>query len=157
MRRFRSNWKSSLCFVGATVTWSSVRGSRRHEIFFPIGASLSGGRSSVRWCKENCCGGRKEARPVDINRGRGPVADATDELTPVDIKISLLFLTALSQLFDFFFFSLPPHPIFPKPLAPFLFYTNYCGILLRLLLNATQPTASFSMVLLVSSRLISRC
>lgn len=52
---------------------------------------------------------------MDINRDRGPVADATDELTPVDIKISLLFLTALSQLFDFFSLplSLSP-PNFPK-------------------------------------------
>lgn len=89
----------------------------RHEIFFPIGASLSGGRSLVRRCKENCCGGRKEARPVDINRDRGPVADATDELTPVDIKISLLFLTAhpSSQFLDFF-------TVFTTPWRSFISY-----------------------------------
>ena len=55
----------------------------------------------VIWSKTwGCKGGkerklysdRKEAQPVDINRGWGPVADAT-ELTLVDIKISLLFHT----------------------------------------------------------------
>lgn len=75
---------------------------------------------------------------MDINRGRGPVADATDELTPVDIKISLLFLTALSQLFDFFSLplSLSLHPIFPKPLAPLLFY-------IRIIASASSPRLFF--------------
>lgn len=98
---------------GRTFRGSSARGDTKlfpFFFFFSIGASLSGGRSLVRRCKENCCGDRKEARPVDINRGRGPVADATDELTPVDIKISLLFLTASSRtspsFFSFLFFFL---------------------------------------------------
>ena len=100
-RPLESRWPTS----HVTEERSRKLGAKRHEIifllffffFFSIGASLSGGRSLVCRCKENCCGDRKEARPVDINRGRGPVADATDELTPVDIKISLLFLTASSQ------------------------------------------------------------
>lgn len=54
---------------------------------------------------------------MDINRDRGPVADATDELTLVDIKISLLFLTAhpSSQFLDFF-------TVFKTPWRSFISY-----------------------------------
>ena len=103
--RWNLRWPTSHV-TGRTFAEARRKATRNYFFlffFFLIGASLSGGRSLVRRCKENCCGDRKEARPADINRGRGPVADATDELTPVDIKISLLFLTASSQTPRLFF------------------------------------------------------